>query len=79
MSDKHVSQEPLLDASAQKPKYEAPAIVDLSNPTKGACGDCVDGSSDVNHCHNGTSANWTCYTGYAAGDFCETGASGDFI
>ena len=77
MSDKHVSQEPLLDASAQKPKYEAPAIVDLTRSVKGAGGHCVDGSSDSEHCNNGGTAGWICYAGSVAGDFCDAGSSGE--
>ena len=74
MSDKHVSQEPLLDASVQKPKYEAPAIIDLSSPTHGASGECGDGSSNTDHCWSGTSASWACDTGYAAALNCVEGS-----
>ena len=79
MSDKDSSQEPLLDANAQKPQYEAPAIVDLNGPAKGASGDCTPGSSDSNHCFDGTSASWVCDTGFAAGDYCWEGSSGEMF
>ena len=66
MSDEHVSQEPARDAGgaiAQKPKYEAPAIVDLSSPAKGAGGYCGDGSG-----------NSTCESGSAALVECDVGS-----
>ncbi len=56
MPDEHASQEPARDADgaiAQKPKYEAPAIVDLSSPAKGAVGQCMDGSSHID-CWSGS-------------------------
>ena len=65
MSDEHVSQELALDAGgaiAQKPQYEAPAIVDLSSPGKGAVGQCMNGSGH-DLCDHGSAALYECYDG----------------
>ncbi len=66
MSDEHVSQEPARDAGhaiPQKPKYEAPAIVDLSSPAKGASGLCSHGSDDLDECSHGLGAASNCSGG----------------
>ena len=75
MSDKHASQEPLPGARAQKPKYEAPAIIDLSGSAKGASGDCEHGSSDAQHCRDSASASYSCWAGTVAAHYCETGST----
>ena len=67
-----------MDASAQKPKYEAPAIVDLSGPAKRASGDCTNGSSEITSCQEGASATWICGAGSAANE-CENGASAGLV
>ena len=67
MVEEHVSQELMRDAggpTAQKPRYEAPAVLDLSGPARGAAGICMDGSSDFEECHDGTTAHYDCYEGY---------------
>ena len=73
MSDKDVSQDPSLDANAQKPKYEAPAIIDLSGSDKEAGGICWGGSGDSDDCMDGASASRYCATGFAAVSTCNAG------
>ena len=66
MSDEHASREPTRDENgwmARKPRYEAPAIVELTTPAT-AAGQCMNGSGE-----------WWCELGSGAAGYC-TGGSG---
>ena len=70
MSDKRVLREHAMReasaSNAQKPKYEAPAIIELTDPVKGAAGQtCLSGSAEATACAGGGSALASCGPGVA--------------
>ena len=66
MSDERVSPEPARRRSGlgtQKPKYEAPAVVDLSNSARGTGNGCATGSTEDFDCMAGAIAEGECASG----------------
>jgi hypothetical protein len=48
----------------QKPRYEAPAVVELTQSAKAGVGICHNGSGDFMECIDGSAADWDCWVGF---------------